>query len=126
MSPANVIEVDEITAGIVISDHRRFRFFASEPAFHSLDGVLFRTADQATRAVRRFLTDKSRCERMADAQCDGSDQTTTKGCLSTRLGAGSGSPGLGQARPCVPAKTVRPTRAQLPVLPPTQAIPDRR
>ena len=83
MSSANVIEVDEITAGIVVSDHGRFRFFASEQAFHSLDGVHFRTVDQATRAVRRVLTDKSRCERRADAQGDSSNQPTLRTCQAS-------------------------------------------
>jgi len=98
MSSAHVIEVDEITAGIVVFDHGRFRFFASEQACHPLDGVLFRTVDQATRAVRRILTGKRRCERMDDARRDCSDQTTTAAFLSTRPRTGSASPWLCDGR----------------------------
>ena len=54
MASAHVIEVGEITAGIVVLEHGGFRFFASERAFHSLEGALFRTADQL-RAARERL-----------------------------------------------------------------------
>ena len=55
MASAHVIEVGEITAGIVVLEHGGFRFFASERAFHPLEGALFRTIDQAMRAVRERL-----------------------------------------------------------------------
>ena len=55
MASAHVIEVGEITAGIVVHEHGGFRFFASERAFYSLEGALFRTADQAARAARQRL-----------------------------------------------------------------------
>ena len=51
MASAHVIEVGDITAGIVVLEQGGFRFFASERAFHPLEGVLFRTVDQATRAA---------------------------------------------------------------------------
>jgi len=55
MASAHVIEVGEITAGIVVLEHGGFRFFASERPFHSLEGALFRTIDQAARAARERL-----------------------------------------------------------------------
>ena len=55
MASAHVIEVGEITAGIVVLEHGGFRFFASERAFSSLEGAVFRTADQAARAARERL-----------------------------------------------------------------------
>ena len=55
MASAHVIEVGEITAGIVVLEHGGFRFFASERAFSSLEGALFRTTDQAVRAARERL-----------------------------------------------------------------------
>ncbi len=55
MASAHVIEVGEITAGIVVLEHGGFRFFASERAFYSLEGALFRTTDQAVRAARERL-----------------------------------------------------------------------
>ena len=55
MASAHVIEVGEITAGIVVLEHGGFRFFASERAFYSLEGALFRTTDQAARAARERL-----------------------------------------------------------------------
>jgi hypothetical protein len=55
---AQVIEVDDITAGIVVLDQGCLRFFASEQACFPLDGALFRTIEQATRAARRILAGK--------------------------------------------------------------------
>ena len=55
MASAHVIEVGEITAGIVVLEHGGFRFFASERAFHPLEGALFRTTDHAVRAARERL-----------------------------------------------------------------------
>ena len=53
--PDDVIEVGEITAGIVVLEQGGFRFFASERPFYPLEGALFRTADQAARAAREHL-----------------------------------------------------------------------
>lgn len=55
MTSAHVIEVGEVTAGIVVAERGGFRFFASERAFHALEGALFRTPDQAARAARARL-----------------------------------------------------------------------
>ena len=55
MASAHVIEVGEITAGIVVLEQGGFRFFASERPFRPLEGALFRTLDQATRAARERL-----------------------------------------------------------------------
>ena len=55
MASAHVIEVGEITAGIVVLEKGGFRFFASERAFHSLEGALFRTLDRAAGAARERL-----------------------------------------------------------------------
>ena len=55
MASAHVIEVGDITAGIVVFEQDGFRFFASERPFHPLEGALFRTLDQATRAARERL-----------------------------------------------------------------------
>ena len=60
MASAHVIEVDDRTAGIVVREHGGFRFFASERAFHSLEGALFRTTDQAARAARERLRPRKR------------------------------------------------------------------
>jgi hypothetical protein len=59
MASAHVIEVGEITAGIVVFEQGGFRFFASERPFHALEGALFRSADQAERAARERLRPRS-------------------------------------------------------------------
>ena len=56
MASAHVIEVGDITAGIVVLERGGFRFFASDRPFHGLDGALFRTIDHATRAARERLS----------------------------------------------------------------------
>lgn len=55
---AFVIEIRERTAGIVASDGRDYRFFASERAFDSLEGRIFRSARHAERAVAALLTER--------------------------------------------------------------------
>jgi hypothetical protein len=55
MASAHVIEVDDVTAGIVVLDQGSFRFFSSERLFDSLEGARFRTIDQAVRAARERL-----------------------------------------------------------------------
>ena len=42
MASAHIIEVGDRAAGIVVREHGGFRFFASERAFHPLEGALFR------------------------------------------------------------------------------------
>jgi hypothetical protein len=54
-SHAYIIEIDDRAAGIVASDARGFRFFASEHAFHSLEGRHFRSAGHAERAAKAIL-----------------------------------------------------------------------
>jgi hypothetical protein len=60
MASAHVIEVGEIAAGIVILEQGGFRFFASDRAFRSLEGALFRTIDQATRTACKCLQPANR------------------------------------------------------------------
>jgi hypothetical protein len=55
MASAHIVEVGDRAAGIVVREHGGFRFFASERAFHPLEGALFRTIDQAARAARERL-----------------------------------------------------------------------
>src|SRR3954465_512043 len=50
MASAHVIEVGDITAGIVVFERDGVRFFASERPFHPLDGALFPPVDHAPRA----------------------------------------------------------------------------
>ncbi|MBB3900810.1 hypothetical protein GGR33_000290 [Methylobacterium brachythecii] len=49
---ARVIEVGETTAGIAVPEHGGVRFYSSERGFDTLDGTLFRSFEQATRAAR--------------------------------------------------------------------------
>lgn len=51
MSNALVIEVADTTAGIVVSSERGFRLYSSLPAFDELDGRIFRSPAEATRAA---------------------------------------------------------------------------
>ena len=60
MASAHVIEVEEVTAGIVVLEPGGFRFFASGRPFQTLEGALFRTLDQATRAARERWSRKGR------------------------------------------------------------------
>ena len=55
MATANVIEIGDITAGIVVFERGGFRFFAAERAFHALEGRFFRSIDEATGAARQRL-----------------------------------------------------------------------
>ena len=55
MASANIIQVGDRTAGIIVREHGGFRFFASDRTFHPLEGLLFRTVDQAARAARECL-----------------------------------------------------------------------
>ena len=56
MATAHVIEVGDITAGIVVPERGGLRFFASDRAVQALEGALFRTIEQATRAARERLS----------------------------------------------------------------------
>ncbi|WP_112662761.1 hypothetical protein [Microvirga flavescens] len=55
MSTAHVIEVGDVTAGIVVAERGGFRFFTAERLFKALDGAVFRTIAEANRAVRDKL-----------------------------------------------------------------------
>ena len=52
---ARVIEVGETTAGIAVPEHGGVRFYSSKRSFDGLDGTLFRSFEQATRAARERL-----------------------------------------------------------------------
>lgn len=58
--PARVIEIGEVTAGIAVPEGRGVRFFSSARAFDGLDGAVFRTAEQATRAARARMSARTR------------------------------------------------------------------
>ncbi|MGO4707326.1 hypothetical protein AB4072_16300 [Microvirga sp. 2MCAF38] len=55
MSIAYVIEVGETTAGIVVAEEGGFRFFTAEHLFRALDGAVFRSIAEASRAAREKL-----------------------------------------------------------------------
>lgn len=52
MSEARVIEIDDVTAGIIVGRRGDYRFFSSHPAFDKLDGKSYRSAESATRAAQ--------------------------------------------------------------------------
>ena len=58
--PARVIEIGEVTAGIAVPEGRGVRFFSSARDFDGLDGAVFRTAEQATRAARARMSARTR------------------------------------------------------------------
>jgi hypothetical protein len=66
MASAHVIEVGDIAAGIVVLEQDGFRFFAADRPFYALEGAVFRTVDQATRAARERLQRKRGCEAASD------------------------------------------------------------
>ncbi len=49
---ARVIEVGEVAAGIAVPEDRGVRFFSASRDYDGLDGMLFRSPEQAARAVR--------------------------------------------------------------------------
>ncbi|AWN38753.1 hypothetical protein DK427_00805 [Methylobacterium radiodurans] len=51
-APTRIIEVGETAVGIAVPEEHGVRFFSSARAFDSLDGTLFRNAEQAARAAR--------------------------------------------------------------------------
>ena len=51
---ARVIEVGEVAAGIAVPEDRGVRFFSASRDFDGLDGMLFRSPEQAARAVREL------------------------------------------------------------------------
>ena len=56
MTTARIIEVGDLTAGILVPDMPgRFRFFSSHRTFDRLEGRLFGSVAQASRAARGLL-----------------------------------------------------------------------
>lgn len=51
---ARVIEVGEVAAGIAVPEDRGVRFFSASRDYDGLDGMLFRSPEQAARAVREI------------------------------------------------------------------------
>lgn len=51
----HVIEIGNVTAGIIVATKGGFRFFAAEKTFSSLDLELFRSIKDANRAARAKL-----------------------------------------------------------------------
>ncbi|GJE18374.1 hypothetical protein [Methylobacterium marchantiae] len=51
-SPPRVIEIGEVTAGIAVPEPGGVRFFSSGRDFTPLDGAVFRSVEQAAKAVR--------------------------------------------------------------------------
>lgn len=55
-----VIEAGEEQAGLVILERGGFRFYAAKPAFSEIEGTLYRSALDATRAAERVLGRQTR------------------------------------------------------------------
>ncbi len=55
MADAFIIEVSDITAGIVTSDRNRFQFYASHSALRSLEGLTFKSLKAAQFAVEQVV-----------------------------------------------------------------------
>lgn len=49
---ARVIEVGEVAAGIAVPEDHGVRFFSASRDYDGLDGRLFKSSEQAARAVR--------------------------------------------------------------------------
>lgn len=57
---ARVIEVGEVAAGIAVPEDHGVRFFSASRDFDGLDGMLFRSPEQAARAVRDLTRPSAR------------------------------------------------------------------
>ncbi len=57
---ARVIEIGEVAAGIAVPEDQGVRFFSASRDFDGLDGTLFRSSEQAARAVRALKRPGSR------------------------------------------------------------------
>ena len=55
MRNAYIIEIDDEAVGVAARDRGGFRFHAALHAFNGLDGRLFPTLKEATRAARALL-----------------------------------------------------------------------
>ena len=60
MSESYVIEVDDLSAGIVVRERAGYRFFAAAFQFFHLDGQVFGTVSCAERAAEELLRSKRR------------------------------------------------------------------
>ena len=60
MRNAYIIEIDDEAVGIAARDSGGFRFHAALHAFSGLDGRLFPSLKEATRAARAFLNNANR------------------------------------------------------------------
>jgi len=58
MSESYVIEVDDLSAGIVVRERAGYRFFAAAFQFFHLDGQIFGTVPHAEHAARELLRSK--------------------------------------------------------------------
>lgn len=54
MHIAYAIDVQHQTAGVAVGEPGDFKFFSSAPAFDRLEGRIFHTLDQVTRAAREL------------------------------------------------------------------------
>ena len=54
MTGGQIIEIGDITAGIVVAERGGFRFFSSEHRFDGLDRTVFRSVAHASRALREL------------------------------------------------------------------------
>lgn len=59
-APPRIIEIGEVTAGIVVPEPGGVRFFSSSRDFAPLDGTVFRSVEQAARAARDRFRNQSR------------------------------------------------------------------
>jgi hypothetical protein len=57
---ARVIEIGEVTAGIVVPEPGGVRFFSSSRDFDPLDGAIFRSVEQAAKAARERFRQRTR------------------------------------------------------------------
>ncbi|WP_051440011.1 hypothetical protein [Methylobacterium sp. 10] len=69
--PPRVIEVGEVTAGIAVPERGGVRFFSSGRDFDPLDGLVFRSVEQAAKAARdRFVARRAPRRHGASARLD--------------------------------------------------------
>jgi hypothetical protein len=58
MSKAFVIEIENLTAGVVAKDGRGYSFFSAERMFDSLDQQEFSSVRDAERALKALLRER--------------------------------------------------------------------
>ena len=69
MSTARIVEIEDVTAGIVVPiAPRSIRFFAAERTFDPLERRSFRSVEQAVRAARDLLARRSHPPRRSSKQ----------------------------------------------------------